>query len=253
MVCDDTNMILSGIDPEFIGDDIRTRRWARSCTAGQELAAARHRSWPPRAPSSPTDDLISALVNANIDGEQLTSAGARRRSSSCWWWPATRPPATPSRTACSCSPTTPTSASCCWPTSSGRLGGAVEEIVRLGLAGDLHAPHADPGLRDERPRLPRGRQGRCCSTGRPTTTRPCSRTRPGSTSPARPTRTSASAAAGPHFCLGAHLARREITRDVPRAAAAGCRTSTPLGQPDRLLLQLHQRHQAPGLRFHPLT
>ena len=39
---------------------------------------------------------------------------------------------------------------------------------------------------------------------------------------------------GPHFCLGAHLARREMGVDVPRAAAPGCPTSTPRREPQRL-------------------
>ena len=40
--------------------------------------------------------------------------------------------------------------------------------------------------------------------------------------------------AGPHFCLGAHLARREITAMLTRAVDAGCPTSAP-AEPDRLL------------------
>ena len=53
--------------------------------------------------------------------------------------------------------------------------------------------------------------------------------------------------AGPHFCLGAHLARREISAmlrelltRVPDIRAAD--------EPDRLLSSFHQRHQAPALR-----
>ena len=53
--------------------------------------------------------------------------------------------------------------------------------------------------------------------------------------------------AGPHFCLGAHLARREIT-----AMLRELLTRVP-GHPRRrgagpAAVQLHQRHQAPALR-----
>jgi len=51
--------------------------------------------------------------------------------------------------------------------------------------------------------------------------------------------------AGPHFCLAAHLARREI-KAMLRAADAGPRH--PHGGRARLpAVQLHQRHQAPAL------
>ena len=53
---------------------------------------------------------------------------------------------------------------------------------------------------------------------------------------------------GPHFCLGAHLARREITvmfrellRRVPDIARHRGARPPPI--------QLHQRHQAPALRL----
>ena len=72
MVLRNTNIILSGADPEFISEDLN-EAVTQLLTAGQDLAA-----WSPAsaesARRSPADDLISALVNANIDGEQLTPA-----------------------------------------------------------------------------------------------------------------------------------------------------------------------------------
>jgi cytochrome P450 len=65
-----TNAILGGADPEFVPDDPEQVA-AQLLTAGQTLKdlvedLGRHRR------EHPTDDLISALVNANIDGESLT-------------------------------------------------------------------------------------------------------------------------------------------------------------------------------------
>jgi len=72
MVLANTNMILSGSDPEFLSEDLDVAV-TQILTAGQDLAelvtglaAARGQA--------PGDDLVSALVTANIDGEQLTSA-----------------------------------------------------------------------------------------------------------------------------------------------------------------------------------
>jgi methyl-branched lipid omega-hydroxylase len=72
MVLENTNIILSGADPEFIGDNFDDAA-IKILTAGQELgqlvqdlAAERTRR--------PADDLVSALVTANIDGEALTFA-----------------------------------------------------------------------------------------------------------------------------------------------------------------------------------
>jgi cytochrome P450 len=72
MVLKNTNIILSGADPEFLSADLN-EAVTQILTAGQELAslvtelaAVRH--------EHPGDDLTSALANANIDGEQLTAA-----------------------------------------------------------------------------------------------------------------------------------------------------------------------------------
>jgi cytochrome P450 len=72
MVLKNTNIILSGADPEFISEDMN-EAIAQILTAGQELAElvtglAQERQ------VNRGDDLVSALATANIDGEQLTHA-----------------------------------------------------------------------------------------------------------------------------------------------------------------------------------
>ncbi len=72
MVFRNTNIILSGADPEFISENI-VEAQTQILNAGFELgglvtALAEERM------ASPADDLVSALVSANIDGEQLTPA-----------------------------------------------------------------------------------------------------------------------------------------------------------------------------------
>jgi cytochrome P450 len=69
-VFDKSNIILGGADPEFVSDD-DDQVALQLLEAGQALKdlveeLGRHRR------EHPSDDLISALVNANIDGESLT-------------------------------------------------------------------------------------------------------------------------------------------------------------------------------------
>jgi methyl-branched lipid omega-hydroxylase len=72
MVLANTNIILSGADPEFLGEDIN-EVVTQLLGAGQELADLVTGLAAARA-QAPAEDLVSALATANIDGEQLTSA-----------------------------------------------------------------------------------------------------------------------------------------------------------------------------------
>jgi methyl-branched lipid omega-hydroxylase len=72
MVLRNTNIILSGQDPEFISEDLDTAV-TQLLTAGQDLAGLVTGLAAERA-EDPRDDLVSALAKANIDGEQLTPA-----------------------------------------------------------------------------------------------------------------------------------------------------------------------------------
>jgi cytochrome P450 len=227
-VFDRSNQILGGFDPEYTGGDL-DQIAVRLLNAGMELQQlvqdlAAHRA------DHPTNDLTSSLVNANIDGERLTMqelgsffillvvAGneTTRNAISYGLRLLTKNP--DQRAA--------------WLEDiDGRAPGAVEEIVRLAspvnfmrrkvtrdheMNGHLYrkgekvvlfywaanrdeAVFADP-YRFDIARHPNPHVG----YGGP----------------------------GPHFCLGAHLARREITvmfrellRRVPQIEA---------GRPDRL-------------------
>jgi methyl-branched lipid omega-hydroxylase len=72
MVLANTNIILSGADPEFISQD-PDQVVLQILGAGQTLADLLAGLAAARA-EAPAEDLVSALVTANIDGEQLTTA-----------------------------------------------------------------------------------------------------------------------------------------------------------------------------------
>ncbi len=72
MVLSNTNIILSGADPEFLSEDM-DQAVIQLLGAGQALAELVTSLAAERA-QAPANDLISALATANIDGEQLTSA-----------------------------------------------------------------------------------------------------------------------------------------------------------------------------------
>ncbi len=230
MVLRNTNLILSGEDPEFISQDMDTAV-TQLLTAGQDLAGL-VTSLAAERVEDPRDDLISALATANIDGEQLTPA----ELGSFFILLVVAGNET-TRTALSHSlhllTEHPAQRELLLADVAGRVPGAVEEIVRYAspviwmrrsvtkdctlngqdyregekvllvywAANRDESVFADPG-RFDITRAPNPHVG--------------------------------FGAAGPHFCLGAHLARREIrvmlrelmTR-VPRIRAAD--------EPDRLL------------------
>jgi len=72
MILANSNIILSGSDPEFLGEDL-DEAVVQILGAGQALAELVTGLAADRG-RAPADDLVSALVTANIDGEQLTSA-----------------------------------------------------------------------------------------------------------------------------------------------------------------------------------
>jgi methyl-branched lipid omega-hydroxylase len=73
MVLANSNIILSGADPEFLSEDL-DEGVVRLLGAGQALAELVTDLGDRAQQRGQADDLISALVTANIDGERLTSA-----------------------------------------------------------------------------------------------------------------------------------------------------------------------------------
>ncbi|MCL2581462.1 MAG: cytochrome P450 [Streptosporangiales bacterium] len=71
MVLKNTNIILSGADPEFINIDEPDAFITQVLTAGGELAALVENLAAQRQ-KEPGDDLVTSLTSANIDGEALT-------------------------------------------------------------------------------------------------------------------------------------------------------------------------------------
>ena len=230
MVLRNTNTILSGFDPDLISEDMN-EAVGQILAAGGELADLVTALGNERA-GKPGDDLVSALVNANIDGEQLTTA----ELASFFILLVVAGNET-TRNALSHSLVLltdfPEQRELLLADIDGRIGGAVEEIVR----------YASPVMfmrrtvtRDYQMNGHDYREGDKAvlfywSANQDETV---------FTDPARfditrsPNPHVGFGAAGPHFCLGAHLARREITvmlrellTRVPSIRAAG--------PPDRLL------------------
>jgi len=229
MVLAKTNIILSGFDPEFISAD-PDEVAIQLLGAGQDLAELVTGLATART-QVPADDVVSALVTANIDGEQLTSA----ELASFFILLVVAGNET-TRTALSHAlmllTEFPEQRALLLADLEGRIGGAVEEIVR----------HASPVLFMRRT-LTRDytMNGQDYREGDKAVLFYYSGNRDEAvfTDPERFDITRAPnphvgfGAPGPHFCLGAHLARHEITvmlrellTRVPYITA---------GEPDRLL------------------
>jgi methyl-branched lipid omega-hydroxylase len=230
MVLRNTNIILSGSDPEFISEDMDTAV-TQLLTAGKDLADLVTDLAAERV-INPGHDLITALARANIDGEQLTPA----ELGSFFILLVVAGNET-TRTAISHALNLltdyPDQRELLLADLEGRLPGAVEEIVR----------HVSPVIwmrrsvtRDCTLNGHEYREGDKVvlfywAANRDESVFPD----PGRFDVTRaPNPHVGFGAAGPHFCLGAHLARREIRvmlrellTKVPQIRAAG--------EPDRLL------------------
>jgi methyl-branched lipid omega-hydroxylase len=230
MVLRNTNIILSGADPEFISENM-DEAVTQLLTSGKDLADLVTEIAADRA-AHPRDDVITALASANIDGEQLTPA----ELGSFFILLVVAGNET-TRTAISHALNLLTrhedQRNLLVADIEARLPGAVEEIVRYvspvifmrrsvtrdcTLNGHDYregdkavlfywAANRDESVFDD--------------PGRFDITR-------------SPNPHVGFGAAGPHFCLGAHLARREITAMLREllTRVPGIRAS---GEPDRLL------------------
>ena len=218
------------------------RRRTASSPRPRSTRTAR-RSLADAAPQGPADDIMTALVNAEVDGDRLTHRRAqhvlrdpRRRRQ--------RDDAQPHRPlragAASSTPRCRPSSS---RTSRRRTGTPpTEEFLRWGTSIHNFRRTAMVDTELARPAHQGRRQGRRSSTRRRTATRSEFDDPTRSTSAARPNDHLTFGGGGAHFCLGANLARveikamvREFLRRYPNVELAGEHRAHALG--------LRQRHQ----------
>jgi cytochrome P450 len=229
-VLKNTNIILAGADPEFVSADLN-EAMTQVLTSGGDLAAlvtglAEQRQ------AQPGDDLVSALISANIDGEQLTPA----ELASFFILLVVAGNET-TRNAISHALVLltehPDQRELLLADLEGRIGPAVEEIVR----------YVSPVIWMRRT-LTRDfvMNGHAYAEGDKVLLlyQAANRDESVFTDPERfdvarsPNPHVGFGAAGPHFCLGAHLARREITA-VLRELLTRVPGIRAAGQPDYLL------------------
>jgi methyl-branched lipid omega-hydroxylase len=230
MVLRNTNIILSGADPEFISENI-DEAITQLLTSGKDLADLVMAIAADRA-EHPQDDVITALATANIDGEQLTPA----ELGSFFILLVVAGNET-TRTAISHALNLftkhPDQRELLLADLEGRLPSAVDEIVR----------YVSPVIfmrrsvtRDCTLNGHSFREGDRCVLFYWAANRDESVfTDPGRFDITRsPNPHVGFGAAGPHFCLGAHLARREITVML-RELMTRVPTIGASAEPDRLL------------------
>jgi cytochrome P450 len=230
MVLKNTNIILSGADPEFISQN-ESEAITQLLTAGQDLANLVTELAEQRQ-ANPGEDLVSALATANIDGEHLTPA----ELASFFVLLVVAGNET-TRTAISHSLVLltdhPDQRELLLADMEGRIGPAVEEIVRYvspviwmrrTVTRDIEM-NGYPYREGDKTVLVYQAANRDESVFSDPDAFDITRS---------PNPHVGFGSAGPHFCLGAHLARREISAmlrelltRVPDIRAAG--------EPDRLL------------------
>jgi cytochrome P450 len=230
-VFDASNIILAGNDPEFVEQNDYEQIVLKLLTAGQTLKDLVE-DLGRRRRENPTDDLISALVNANIDGESLTDqelgsffillvvAGNETTRNAI-------------AHGLGLFTTNPDQRALLLEDFDARIPGAVEEIVRYAspVVWMRRTATRDTMLNDHEIKSGDKLILYYWSANRDETV---------FTDPERfditrsPNPHVGFGGPGPHFCLGAHLARREITvmfrelfTQVPGIRA--------VGEPDRLL------------------
>ena len=224
MVLEQSNIILSGGDPEFIPDG--TDPVTAFLGAGSTLVELMNGLADERR-ARPTDDLTSALVNTAVDGEQLS--GDELASFfillSVAGHETTRTGISHAVTLLGQNP----DQRAIWQADvEGVTGTAVEEVVRIASPVIWMRRTAHPRRRALRHAAEARATRSSSTTARPTATRPCSTTPTASTCCRDPNPHVGFGGPGPHFCLGAHLARREIAlligelfRQIPDWQLAG--------------------------------
>jgi methyl-branched lipid omega-hydroxylase len=230
MVFANSNMILAGFDPEFVSENA-DEVVLQLLGAGQALAALVTDLAATRA-QAPAEDLLTALVTANIDGEQLTNA----ELASFFVLLVVAGNET-TRNALSHAlmllTEFPEQRALLLADLDGRIGGAVEEIVR----------YVSPVMFMRRTvTQDYTMNGQDYHQGDKVALFYYSANRDEAvfTDPERfditrsPNPHVGFGAAGPHFCLGAHLARRELTVML-RELLTRVPDITTAGEPDRLL------------------